>query len=155
MRGEKRLWKLDQILCALLMALIPIQLFLNSVNSMYLSDRNRGLDAHPVSLILGGIYLWVVLSAGGFMICARRLELSKFVGRYWLTACGALAVGALLKAIPAAVNGWLLFLMYTPYLVLLPFLDLLGIREMNTALAAVGIFCLCNWLICRCFVKKK
>ena len=49
----------------------------------------------------------------------------------------------------------LLLLAYTPVLVLVPLLETLGIGEISPMMAAVGMFCLCNWLICRCFVRKK
>ena len=95
------------------------------------------------------------MSADGFMICVGRLELSKFVGRYWLSACGALAAAALLRLVPEGGMIALLLLAYTPVLVLVPLLETLGIGEISPMMAAVGMFCLCNWLICRCFVRKK
>ena len=49
----------------------------------------------------------------------------------------------------------LLLLAYTPVLVLVPLLETLGIGEISPMMAAVGMFCLCNWLICKCFVRKK
>ena len=89
------------------------------------------------------------------VFCGGRLELSKFVGRYWLSACGALAAAALLRLVPEGGMIALLLLAYTPVLVLVPLLETLGIGEISPMMAAVGMFCLCNWLICRCFVRKK
>lgn len=92
--GEKRLWKLDQGLCVLLMLLIPLQLCLSIANLFYGIDKGYGHSFPLWSYVLSAAYLCVVLSADGFMICVGRLELSKFVGRYWLSACGALAAAA-------------------------------------------------------------
>ena len=153
--GEKRLWKLDQGLCVLLMLLIPLQLCLSIANLFYGIDKGDGHSFPLWSYVLSAAYLCVVLSADGFMICVGRLELSKFVGRYWLSACGALAVAALLRLVPEGGMIALLLLAYTPVLVLVPLLETLGIGEISPMMAAVGMFCLCNWLICRCFVRKK
>ena len=87
MVGEKRLWKLDQGLCVLLMLLIPLQLCLSIANLFYGIDKGYGHSFPLWSYVLSAAYLCVVLSADGFMICVGRLELSKFVGRYWLSAC--------------------------------------------------------------------
>lgn len=100
MVGEKRLWKLDQGLCVLLMLLIPLQLCLSIANLFYGIDKGYGHSFPLWSYVLSAAYLCVVLSADGFMICVGRLELSKFVGRYWLSACGALAAAALLRLVP-------------------------------------------------------
>ena len=145
MVGEKRLWKLDQGLCVLLMLLIPLQLCLSIANLFYGIDKGYGHSFPLWSYVLSAAYLCVVLSADGFMICVGRLELSNNRGRYWLSASGALAAAALLR----------LVLAYTPVLVLVPLLETLGIGEISPMMAAVGMFCLCNWLICRCFVRKK
>lgn len=153
--GEKRLWKLDQGLCVLLMLLIPLQLCLSIANLFYGIDKGYGHSFPLWSYVLSAAYLCVVLSADGFMICVGRLELSKFVGRYWLSACGALAAAALLRLVPEGGMIALLLLAYTPVLVLVPLLETLGIGEISPMMAAVGMFCLCNWLICRCFVRKK
>lgn len=155
MVGEKRLWKLDQGLCVLLMLLIPLQLCLSIANLFYGIDKGYGHSFPLWSYVLSAAYLCVVLSADGFMICIGRLELSKFVGRYWLSACGALAAAALLRLVPEGGMIALLLLAYTPVLVLVPLLETLGIGEISPMMAAVGMFCLCNWLICRCFVRKK
>ena len=142
MVGEKRLWKLDQGLCVLLMLLIPLQLCLSIANLFYGIDKGYGHSFPLWSYVLSAAYLCVVLSADGFMICVGRLELSKFVGRYWLS-------------VPEGGMIALLLLAYTPVLVLVPLLETLGIGEISPMMAAVGMFCLCNWLICRCFVRKK
>ena len=155
MVGEKRLWKLDQGLCVLLMLLIPLQLCLSIANLFYGIDKGYGHSFPLWSYVLSAADLCVVLSADGFMICVGRLELSKFVGRYWLSACGALAAAALLRLVPEGGMIALLLLAYTPVLVLVPLLETLGIGEISPMMAAVGMFCLCNWLICRCFVGKK
>ena len=42
MVGEKRLWKLDQGLCVLLMLLIPLQLCLSIANLFYGIDKGYG-----------------------------------------------------------------------------------------------------------------
>ena len=105
--GEKRLWKLDQGLCVLLMLLIPLQLCLSIANLFYGIDKGYGHSFPLWSYVLSAAYMSVVLSADGFMICVGRLELSKFVGRYWLSACGALAVAALLRLVP---EGGMLFI---------------------------------------------
>ena len=81
MVGEKRLWKLDQGLCVLLMLLIPLQLCLSIANLFYGIDKGYGHSFPLWSYVLSAAYLCVVLSADGFMICVGRLELSKFVGR--------------------------------------------------------------------------
>ena len=107
MVGEKRLWKLDQGLCVLLMLLIPLQLCLSIANLFYGIDKGYGHSFPLWSYVLSAAYLCVVLSADGFMICVGRLELSKFVGRYWLSACGALAAAALLRLVP---EGGMLFI---------------------------------------------
>ena len=143
MVGEKRLWKLDQGLCVLLMLLIPLQLCLSIANLFYGIDKGYGHSFPLWSYVLSAAYLCVVLSADGFMICVGRLELSKFVGRYWLSACGALAAAALLRLVP---EGGMIALLL---------LATLGIGEISPMMAAVGMFCLCNWLICKCFVRKK
>lgn len=87
------------------------------------------------SYVLSAAYLCVVLSADGFMICVGRLELSKFVGRYWLSACGALAAAALLRLVPEGGMIALLLLAYTPVLVLVPLLETLGIGEISPMMA--------------------
>ena len=114
--GEKRLWKLDQGLCVLLMLLIPLQLCLSIANLFYGIDKGYGHSFPLWSYVLSAAYLCVVLSADGFMICVGRLELSKFVGRYWLSACGALAAAALLRLVPEGGMIALLLLAYTPVL---------------------------------------
>lgn len=109
-------------------------------------DKGYGHSFPLWSYVLSAAYLCVVLSADGFMICVGRLELSKFVGRYWLSACGALAAAALLRLVPEGGMIALLLLAYTPVLVLVPLLETLGIGEISPMMAAVGMFCLCNWL---------
>jgi len=70
-------------------------------------------------------------------------------------AAAVLAAAALLRLVPEGGMIALLLLAYTPVLVLVPLLETLGIGEISPMMAAVGMFCLCNWLICRCFVRKK
>ena len=82
------------------MLLIPLQLCLSIANLFYGIDKGYGHSFPLWSYVLSAAYLCVVLSADGFMICVGRLELSKFVGRYWLSACGALAAAALLRLVP-------------------------------------------------------
>ena len=155
MVGEKRLWKLDQGLCVLLMLLIPLQLCLSIANLFYGIDKGYGHSFPLWSYVLSAAYLCVVLSADGFMICVGRLELSKFVGRYWLSACGgtggsgpaeAGAGGRDDRSAPAGIHAC-------------PGVGSTagnaGDRRDISDDGSRGMFCLCNWLICRCFVGKK
>ena len=70
-------------------------------------------------------------------------------------AAAVLAAAALLRLVPEGGMIALLLLAYTPVLVLVPLLETLRIGEISPMMAAVGMFCLCNWLICKCFVRKK
>ena len=106
----------------------------------------RGATAGLLSLMGGGL---------SFLVLCLLLCLPGTMSGYVFSACGALAAAALLRLVPEGGMIALLLLAYTPVLVLVPLLETLGIGEISPMMAAVGMFCLCNWLICRCFVRKK
>ena len=157
---ETRLERLEYILCFAVMGLVPLHLCLSVSNLANGIDKGYGHSYPLCAYVLIGLYLMIVLATDLFMICQRKLEAAKALRWYWFSACGAV-VAALFLYLTASEHDavMLLSLLYSPYVVLTPLLELLeaGMEEYDgmVSLAAVGAFCLFNWAVCQLAAGKK
>ena len=157
---ESRLDCLEYILCFLNAGLILLHLYLDFFNLTHGIDKGYGHSFPLCSYVLIGAYLLVVLATDIFMIRCRQFELCKTLRKYWGSACIALiVVGVLHFALDRLMEISFLCLLYTPFLVLVPLLEFLGVPPSGEttlfSIAAVGAFCLFNWAVCRFAVKEE
>ena len=156
---ESRIERLEYTLCFLVMGLIPLHLYLDLFNLTHGIDKGYGHSFPMSSYVLIGVYLLIVLTTDIFMIRYRKFAVAGALRKYWGSACIALIVAGVLHfALDRLTEISFLCLLYAPFMVLVPLLELLGVPVYgHTSLfsvAAVGGFCLLNWAICRFWVGK-
>lgn len=151
--------RLECILCFSVAGLVPLHLYLDLFNLTHGIDKGYGHSFPMSSYVLIGVYLLIVLTTDIFMIRYRKFEVARALRKYWGSACIALIVAGVLHfALDRLTEISFLCLLYAPFMVLVPLLELLGVPVYgHTSLfsvAAVGGFCLMNWAICRFWVGK-
>ena len=157
---ESRIDRLERAVIFLILGLLPLHLYLSFSNLVNGIDKGHGHSFPMGSYVLIGVYLMSVLASDVFMFRYGKFEASRALRRYWLSACAAVVL-VLFLYLSALENDaiTLLCLLYSPYVVLVPLLELLeaGVEKNSGvfSLAAVGTFCLVNWAICRFAVRDK
>ena len=139
--------------------LIPLHMyiiFLDFINGIDKSYGSRDPVRTCVLYVLIAVYLLVVLGGDAFMLWQRDFALSKTLRRYWGSSFAVLAVVLLLHLSVPDGGGMfaVLCLLYSPFPVLGPLLELLKIST-HASLIAVGAFCLLIWAVCRFAVKEE
>lgn len=139
--------------------LIPLHMYIIFLDFIHGIDKSYGYS-DPVRTcelyVLAAVYLLIVLGGDAFMLWQRDFALSRVLRRYWGSSFAVLTV-VLLLHISASDDGGMaavLCLLYSPFPVLGPLLELLKIST-HASLIAVGAFCLLNWAVCRFAVKEE
>lgn len=157
---ESRIDRLECTVIFLILGLLPLHLYLSFSNLVNGIEKGYGHSFPIRSYVWIGIYLLIVLASDAFMLRYRKFEASKELRRYWGSACIALIVVVVFHfALDSLTGISFLCLLYAPFMVLVPILELLRVPvQGDTSLysfAAVGTFCLVNWAICRFAVREK
>lgn len=154
---KSRAERLEYIVGFSTWGLVPLHLYLGFLNLVHGIDKGYGHSYPLRSYVLIGVYLLIMLGADGYMLRYRSFALSKALRRYWGSAL--VAVGIVLLLYWTAPNGGgavtIACLLYVPFVVLGPLLELLQITEAGVSLAVVGAFCLFNWAVCRFAGKEE
>ena len=150
----------DAILSRFMLLLMPLHLYLSFLNVEYSIYKAYGGSFPMRSYVLIGVYLLAVLTADVFMVWHRKLEVAVVLRKYWGSAFIAAIIVMLLHAlVPEGSMVAMLCLLYTPFVVLAPFLEVLGAPVYGAAsmfsVAGTGAFCLLNWAVCKFAVRGQ
>lgn len=149
----------ENILCVLTVSLIPLHLYLSLINVIYGIDKGYGHSFPLRSFILIGIYLSIILLLDVFMLRKFKFTFSIGLRRYWASAGIVSIIFLILIATAMPEGGFSMiaipFLAYTPFIVLLPLLEILGLDETIPCYIAISGFCLLNWVISMYSAKKE
>lgn len=139
--------------------LIPLHMYICFLSVINGIDKSYGFSdpvRSCVLYVLIAVYLLIILGGDAFMLWQRDFVLSRVLRRYWGSSFAVLTVVLLLHLSATDDGGMVavLCLLYSPFPVLGPLLELLKIST-HASLIAVGAFCLLNWAVCRFAVKEE